>query len=74
MNHSLQHNSIEFIEELIEEQELKLKQLMKLEVVTLSSYESLIKKLKELVTDNNGHAFSLYVEGEIIELREEQIN
>lgn len=76
--HSLQHNSIEFIEELIKKEELKIKQLndklKSLEVVTISSYDSLIEKLKEIVSDNKGHSFSLYIEGETIELREEQIN
>ena len=70
--HSLQNNSTEFKEE------LKLKDLndnlKSLEVITLSSYDTLVEKLIELTDDNKGHSFSLYIEGETIELREEHIN
>lgn len=70
--HSQQHNTTEFIEELkLKELNDKLKSL---EVITLSSYDALVEKLIELTSDNRGHSFSLYIEGEEIELREESLN
>lgn len=44
------------------------------EVFSLSSYDALVEKLIELTNDNKGHSFSLYIEGEILELREESLN
>jgi len=43
------------------------------DVFKLSSYDGLIEKLQELVIDDNPRAFSLYIEGDLIELREEKL-
>ena len=74
---SLQNNSIAYIEEIIRKEELRILELQKkleVEIITVSSYDALVQKLQELTADNKQHLFSIYIEGEIIELREESLN
>lgn len=74
---SLQNNSIAYIEEVIRKEELRILELQKkleVEIISVSSYDALVQKLQELTADNKQHSFSIYIEGETIELREEPLN